>query len=194
VGVYVPPRWPEAVRPPGSRDFEASAVRWLLDASPPEYRQHDVLRRYPAALAMMARHYARGCVEGARRGYRTARRELAEDVPPPAVDGPSRGVPAGGRQAGGHVPQRRASRAGTARRDLLPEVISTALPSRGPGSCTSRGCTRPPGNITGLEHAMRSKSPRYKRAMAARVPRRMKGPSGRWLVRPARCAAMSTPP
>jgi hypothetical protein len=48
---------------------------------------YGVLRRHPAALAAMARYYACGCVEGARQGYRTARRELAEHVPPHAVDG-----------------------------------------------------------------------------------------------------------
>jgi hypothetical protein len=35
----------------------------------------------------MARYYARGCVEGAREAYRTGCRELAEQVPPRAVDG-----------------------------------------------------------------------------------------------------------
>jgi hypothetical protein len=54
---------------------------------PPEYRQHEVLRRYPVALASMAGYYADGCVEGARREYRACRRELAELVPPHAVDG-----------------------------------------------------------------------------------------------------------
>jgi hypothetical protein len=62
-------------------------VNWLLDVVPPEHRQYGVLRRHPAALASMARYYAHGCVEGARQGYRTARRELAEHVPPHAVDG-----------------------------------------------------------------------------------------------------------
>jgi hypothetical protein len=77
VGTYVPPGWPEAVRPPGSEDFEPSAIAFLLDVLPTEYRQHVVLRRYPVALASMAGYYADGCVEGARRGYRTCRRELA---------------------------------------------------------------------------------------------------------------------
>jgi hypothetical protein len=35
----------------------------------------------------MARYYACASLEGARRGYRTARTELAESVPPHAVDG-----------------------------------------------------------------------------------------------------------
>ena len=50
-----------------------TAVAWLLDVLPPEFREHSVLRRYPAALAHMARHHARGGTEGARQGYRTAR-------------------------------------------------------------------------------------------------------------------------
>jgi hypothetical protein len=58
----------------------------LLDILPPEFRQYSVLQRYPAALAVMARHYTAAMVEGARAGYRTARTELAEQVPPHAVD------------------------------------------------------------------------------------------------------------
>ena len=61
-------------------------VEWLLDVLPSEYRQHEVLRRHPAALASVARYYADSCVEGARRGYRACRRELSELVPPHAAD------------------------------------------------------------------------------------------------------------
>lgn len=50
VGAYVPPGWPQAVHPPGSSDFEASAITWLLEVVQPEYRQYSVLRRPPAAL------------------------------------------------------------------------------------------------------------------------------------------------
>jgi len=53
---------------------------------PPDYRLHGVLRRHPAALAAMARHHTEACVEGARAGYRTARTELGEALPPHAVD------------------------------------------------------------------------------------------------------------
>jgi len=38
-------------------------------------RKLPVLRRYPAALAHLARHHARGSAEGARQGYRIARTE-----------------------------------------------------------------------------------------------------------------------
>jgi hypothetical protein len=61
-------------------------VAWLLDAVPPDYRLHGVLRRHPVALAAMARHHTAACVEGARQGYRMARSELGEALPPHAVD------------------------------------------------------------------------------------------------------------
>jgi len=86
MATYIPPGWPAGVHPPGSDDFESTAVGWLLDVVPPDYRLHGVLRRYPIALATMARHHSKACVEGARQGYRTARTELADVLPPHAVD------------------------------------------------------------------------------------------------------------
>ena len=86
MATYMPPGWPAGVHPPGSEDFESTAVGWLLDVVPPDYRLHGVLRRYPVALAAMARYHSRACVEGARQGYRTARTELAGALPPHAVD------------------------------------------------------------------------------------------------------------
>src|ERR1700727_2004740 len=83
---YIPPGWPAGVHPPGSEDFESTAIGWLLDVVPPDYRLHGVLRRYPIALATMARYHAKACVEGAREGYRTARTELAGTMPPHAID------------------------------------------------------------------------------------------------------------
>src|SRR5712691_3547501 len=86
MGAYIPPGWPAGVHPPGSEDFESTAVGWLLDVVPPDYRLHGVLRRYPGALASMARYHSKACVEGARQGYRTARTELAGTLPPHAID------------------------------------------------------------------------------------------------------------
>jgi len=86
MAAYIPPGWPTGVHPPGSADFEATAVTWLLDVVPPDFRLHGVLRRHPAALAAMARHHAEACVEGARAGYRTARTELGEALPPHVID------------------------------------------------------------------------------------------------------------
>ena len=86
MSAYIPPGWPAGVHPPGSEEFESTAVGWLLDVVPPDYRLHGVLRRYPVALAVMARHHSKACVEGAREGYRTARTELAGVLPPHAID------------------------------------------------------------------------------------------------------------
>lgn len=86
MGAYIPPGWPAGVHPPGSEDFESTAVGWLLDVVPPDYRLHGVLRRYPVALATLARYHSKACVEGARQGYRTARTELAGVLPPHAID------------------------------------------------------------------------------------------------------------
>src|SRR6202044_2974245 len=82
---YVPPGWPAGVHPPGSEEFESTAVAWLLDVVPPDYRLHGVLRRYPIALAALARYHSKACVEGARQGYRAARTEL-DALPPHAID------------------------------------------------------------------------------------------------------------
>jgi hypothetical protein len=86
VSAYVPPGWPAGVHPPGSEGFEPTAVGWLLDVVPPDYRLHGVLRRHPVALAALARHHLAACVVGARDGYRTARAELGDHVPPGSVD------------------------------------------------------------------------------------------------------------
>src|SRR5437764_1889643 len=86
MGAYIPPGWPAGVHPPGSEDFESTAIGWLLDVVPPDYRLHGVLRRYPVALATLARYHSKACVEGARQGYRMARTELAGALPPHAID------------------------------------------------------------------------------------------------------------
>jgi hypothetical protein len=82
---YLPAGWPEAVAPPGSQDWEASAVAWLLDLVP-DLRGHPAVRRHPVILAVIAKHTVTGTLEGARHGYRVARSELGEAVPPHAVD------------------------------------------------------------------------------------------------------------
>ena len=86
MATYTPPGWPAGVHPPGSEDFESTAVGWLLEVVPPDFRLHGVLRRYPVALATLARYHSKACVEGARQGYRTARTELAGALPPHAID------------------------------------------------------------------------------------------------------------
>ncbi|HEX4060934.1 MAG TPA: hypothetical protein VHY58_07920 [Streptosporangiaceae bacterium] len=83
---YLPPGWPVGVHPPDSDGFEATAVDWLLDVVPADYRLYGVLRKHPVALATMARHHLAAAVHGARQGYRTARTELKDALPPHAVD------------------------------------------------------------------------------------------------------------
>ncbi len=86
VAAYLPPGWPAGVHPPGSEGFEQTAVTWLLDVVPPDYRLHGVLRRHPVALATLARHHLAACVQGAREGYRTARAELGDQLPPGGME------------------------------------------------------------------------------------------------------------
>ena len=83
---YLPPGWPTGVHPPSSEGFERTAVAWLLDVVPPDYRLHGVLQRHPVALATLARRHLAACVEGARQGYRTARTELGGVLPVSGVD------------------------------------------------------------------------------------------------------------
>jgi hypothetical protein len=86
MAAYLPPDWPTGVHPPGSEEFERTAVAWLLDVVPPDYRLYGVLQRHPIALATLARRHLAACVEGARQGYRTARTELGAVLPVSGLD------------------------------------------------------------------------------------------------------------
>jgi hypothetical protein len=83
---YIPPGWPAGVHPPGSEEFERTAIAWLLEVVPSDYLLHGVLRRHPIALATLARHHLSACVAGARDGYRTARTELGPYLPPSIIE------------------------------------------------------------------------------------------------------------
>jgi hypothetical protein len=69
-----------------SPDWERSAVGWLFDLCPPDYRAHEVLRRYPLVLARLAREHCQAGSEAARKGLATVRADLAGQVPPEAVE------------------------------------------------------------------------------------------------------------
>lgn len=86
MSAYVPPGWPAGVHPPGTERFEDTAVAWLFEFVPPEYRRYGVLRRHPAALSRMARQHVSAAVEAARAGFRTARTDLADVLPPHGVE------------------------------------------------------------------------------------------------------------
>jgi len=74
------------VHPPGTERFEETAMAWLLELVPPEYRRYGVLRRHPLALARLARQHIEACVAAARQGFRTARADLGGDVPPHGIE------------------------------------------------------------------------------------------------------------
>ena len=82
----VPPGWPPEVLPPQAPDWERSAVGWLFDLCPADYRSHEVLRRHPVVLARFAAGHVGSAVDAARQGIRTARAELAGVVLPEVVD------------------------------------------------------------------------------------------------------------
>ena len=86
VDATVPPGWPEEVRPQGAPDWERTAVAWLFDLVPPDYRAHEVLRRYPVLLARFAADHVSAGLEAARAGWRTVRVELADQLPAEAIE------------------------------------------------------------------------------------------------------------
>ena len=81
-----PPGWPPGVLPPHAPDWQGSAVAWLLELCPPDYRAHDVLRRHPVVLARFAAGHVGAGVEAARTGLRTLRHDLREVVGPEVVE------------------------------------------------------------------------------------------------------------
>src|SRR4051812_39127577 len=88
--LVAPPGWPRAVRPPGAPDWERSAVAWLLDICPPEFRSYPALRRHVVVLARFAVLHVEACQAAVRRGLSEARAELrdvaARDVVEAAVE------------------------------------------------------------------------------------------------------------
>ena len=86
VSDLVPPGWPPGVLPPQAPDWERSAVAWLFDLCPPDYRAHEVLRRHPVVLARFAAGHVTAAVAAAREGLRTLRADLKGVVPPDVVE------------------------------------------------------------------------------------------------------------
>jgi len=61
-------------------------VAWLFDLVPPDYRAHEVLRRYPVLLGRFAGDHVAAGLEAARAGWRTVRVELAGHLPAEAIE------------------------------------------------------------------------------------------------------------
>lgn len=81
-----PPGWPHEVRAPGAPEWERTAVNWLLDICPPEYRSYPVVRRHPLVLARFAVLHTEACLVGVQKGLSEARAQLREVVAPEVVD------------------------------------------------------------------------------------------------------------
>jgi hypothetical protein len=82
----LPPHWPDAVHPPDTPDWEATAVSWLLDLVPGEYRSYLVLRRHPVLLSRFAAGHVEACLQAARAGWRSLRRDLGPQLAPEVVE------------------------------------------------------------------------------------------------------------
>ena len=120
----MPPGWPERVRPPGAPDWEQTAVAWLFDLVPPDYRAHEVLRRYPVLLARFAGDHVAAGLEAARKGWRTVRVELADQLPADAIEAAMVGLRTGGCPARGRRPGCRGGRRCAAGGALGPTTVS----------------------------------------------------------------------
>jgi len=83
---WTPPGWPSQVRPPGAPGWERTAVAWLLDLCPPEYRGYPVLRRHEVVLARFALLHVEGGQAAVRRGLSEARAVLRDVADPDTVD------------------------------------------------------------------------------------------------------------
>ena len=77
---YAPPGWPDRVRPPGAPDWEETAVAYLLDCCPADFRSYLVLRKHPVVLAQFARHFVDAQSSAAQEGLAAARTGLQDFV------------------------------------------------------------------------------------------------------------------
>ncbi|MEV1178108.1 hypothetical protein, partial [Nonomuraea sp. NPDC049784] len=85
-GMFVPPEWPPEVLTPDKPDWESSAVAWLLDTAPAEYRDYQAVRRYPVALARMVAGHVDAAINAARASYRLAAHDLRGCMPASEVE------------------------------------------------------------------------------------------------------------
>lgn len=78
--VYTPPGWPDRVRPPGAPDWETTAIAFLLDCCPADFRAYPVLRNHPVVLARFAAQFVQGQYQSTQEGLAGARTSLADYV------------------------------------------------------------------------------------------------------------------
>lgn len=70
------PDWPCQVKPPGSYDWERSAVRWLRELVPARYAGYPALIRHPVLLARHAQLQVQQEIRVARTALQSARADL----------------------------------------------------------------------------------------------------------------------
>ena len=78
--IYTPPGWPERVRPPGAPDWEATAIAFLFDCCPADFRAYPVLRNHPVVLARFATQFVEGQYHAIQDGLAGARISLVDHV------------------------------------------------------------------------------------------------------------------
>jgi hypothetical protein len=86
VSHVAPPGWPPQVRPPEAPDWESTAVAWLLDLCPPDYRRYTGLRRHVVVLARFAVLHVEANQAAVRRGLSEVRADLRDVASLEVVD------------------------------------------------------------------------------------------------------------
>lgn len=86
VAYVAPPGWPAEVRPPDAPDWERTAVNWLLDLCPPDYRRYAGLRRHVVVLARFAVLHVEAEQAAVRRGLSEVRADLRDVAAPDVVE------------------------------------------------------------------------------------------------------------
>ena len=81
-----PPGWPAQVRPPDAPDWERTAVDWLLDLCPADYRRYTGLRRHVVVLARFAVLHVEANQAAVRRGLSEVRADLRDVASLEVVD------------------------------------------------------------------------------------------------------------
>ena len=84
--IYTPPGWPDRVRPPGAPDWEATAIAFLLDCCPADFRAYPVLRNHPVVLARFAAQFVEGQYHSTQQGLAGARISLIDYVSAEVVE------------------------------------------------------------------------------------------------------------
>jgi hypothetical protein len=83
---FAPAGWPDGVRPPGAPEWEQTAVAFLLDCCPADFRGYAVLRRHPLVLARFAAHFVAGQCRSSQEGLAEIRTSLQRLVSPDVVE------------------------------------------------------------------------------------------------------------